>query len=541
MARMDSRVLLVSMPWQSASTPSIQLGILKSALESAHIGVDSLYANLTFANAIGFEEYAKLAAGDWYPFVCEWLFNGFMDPSDGIQDETLMTLMDVFGSNPIAKLAQLKDQYGNILDPRVAARRSMLLNEVELSTRDYFHRIKYSIVPTFYDTLFSECDFGAYTLVGLSCAFSQLVPSLSLAHEIKRRFPKCRTALGGSAVQGPIGAHILKLFPQIDYVCDADGEGAIVAMANGVFVNGSQRSQYDVGQSPLPSYDDYFTQLDRFESGRIGSTRIHDGSIPYESSRGCLIAAKQPCAFCALNGSQPSSSCKSVDSIISDIEELTRRYSPKGITFTDNFVNVQSNRVLFEWLRQREQGTTFFLETTPTLTRPDLALLSGAGVVGIQAGVEALSTSLLGLLGKRNSLSRTLQFLEDCSDLGIAVHYNLLIGIPGESRADYRSVLDLIPSITHLPPPAIPLTPISLQRYSPYWRAPERYGIRNVRPARQYSMIYQHHMIGGLSFFYDFDVEMPPTVDYLNELVDSVLEWRTHYYRHERSTAIEPQ
>ncbi len=514
------------MPWQGAENPSIQLGILKSCLSEKDIEVDSLYANLIFAKALGLDRYADLCGSLWYPFVREWLFNAFMTDSDKVDYSTLVQLMDVFGNNPITKHADIKDRHGSILTPQAELHRHRDPDGHDMNAVSYFRELKSSVIPQYYDTLFTNVDFGKYSVIGFTCGFSQLVPSLSFSAAIKERFPQPQIVFGGSAVQGTTGNALLKHFPQVDLVCPGDGEEVIVSIATGDLDKIDTDNSYLLEHSPAPDYDDYFSQL-----AHIGNTEIYDGTIPYESSRGCLWAAKRPCTFCALNGTDLRVRSKSIGKILADIRTLSRRYAPRQIAFTDNLVNVRHQKELFQVLGDDPLDSSFFLEVKPNLSYDELALVHRAGVTDLQAGIEALSTPIQTLLHKGTTLEGCLGFLRNCADLDINVCYNHLVGIPGESAGQYQEILELIPTIIHLPPPSIPLTPISLQRYSPYWRDPKAFGIIDVIPASQYNLIYPPAIASDFAFIFDFSLDLPSdfNADYINSLVNLTLAWRTEY------------
>jgi ribosomal peptide maturation radical SAM protein 1 len=380
--------------------------------------------------------------------------------------------------------------------------------------------------------LFSRINFGEYDLIGFSCTFSQLLPSLSFAKEIKAKYPNCKIVFGGTGVYGNTGQSLVGDFSQADCVCRGHGEEYIVRIAKGELSYDSQCGEFDLERSPLPDYDDYFDHVHEIQSKGLGDIEIYDGSIPYESSRGCFWATKHPCTFCALNENQPQYKSKSSEKIAKDIESLSEKYSPGRIVFTDNLLNVRGKKELFGVLKTKTSDTAFFAEVKPILTKDELIMIKEAGVDEVQAGIEALSTDLQKLLSKGTVLEQTLRFLEGCRDVGIDVHYNCLIGIPGETEKHYDAIIDFLPSVMSLPPPSIPLTPVSLHRNSAYWLAPEKYGISNVRPAKQYSLIYPKAFASKYAPVYDFDLELPEHFDanYINRLVDGVLEWRREYY-----------
>lgn len=84
-------------------------------------------------------------------------------------------------------------------------------------------------------------------------------------------------------------------------------------------------------------------------------------------------------------------------------------------------------------------------------------------------------------MAKGTSGTQNIWLLRECSSRQILPVWNLLTGIPGETRQDYEATLALLPFLEHLEPPK-GWGKIRIDRYSPYFDRPEEHGIRNVRP-----------------------------------------------------------
>jgi hypothetical protein len=91
--------------------------------------------------------------------------------------------------------------------------------------------------------------------------------------------------------------------------------------------------------------------------------------------------------------------------------------------------------------------------------------------------------------------------------LGIDVNWNLLVGFPGDRQEDYEEMATLIPYIIHLPPPEGPGF-LRLDRFSPYFTNPERYGINNLRPKAIYAEIFPEKTdFYKLAYYFDGDYQ----------------------------------
>ena len=72
--------------------------------------------------------------------------------------------------------------------------------------------------------------------------------------------------------------------------------------------------------------------------------------------------------------------------------------------------------------------------------------------------------SPLKLMKKGVTGLQNVRVLKWCAADGIEVAWNLLYGFPGELPEEYDAMADLVPSLVHLPPPA--LGPIVIDRFS---------------------------------------------------------------------------
>jgi hypothetical protein len=168
-----------------------------------------------------------------------------------------------------------------------------------------------------------------------------------------------------------------------------------------------------------------------------------------------------------------------------------------------------------------------FYEQKSNLDFERLRLLKGAGVNSIQPGIEAFSTALLRRMRKGVTGAQNLRLLRDCRSIGISTSWNLLFNFPGDSDADYEETLSLIRHLRHLSPP-MGFLPVFYDRFSPYFREPEAFGITGLRPFEGYAAAYParfspadfaYHFVG------DADVVEKRNPALVARLEDEVREW----------------
>jgi hypothetical protein len=160
--------------------------------------------------------------------------------------------------------------------------------------------------------------------------------------------------------------------------------------------------------------------------------------------------------------------------------------------------------------------------------------------VRIQPGIESLSSSILKLMDKGTTRLQNIQLLKWSEELKIGLAWNLLFGFPGEPPEEYDDMAKLIPVLTHLPPPTGSGT-VRLDRFSPYWRAPDSYGIKNMRPLWTYDLVYAPlppAVRSQIAYYFDYDhSDFRKPQAYAGTTAAAVLEWQTAY--HKRHATLE--
>jgi hypothetical protein len=200
-ARANPRTLLISMPFYSVRTPSLQLGLL-CAIGNAHgFAVETLHLNLDFAAQVGRELYEKLCQHRG-PELGNWLFAtaAFRERApdqDGRFPYDFPSVLDAADDGDIdaAGLRRLRDQ----------------------------------AVPAFLAHAATAVDWSSYDVVGFTCTFQQNTASFALARHLKERFPRLITLFGGANFEDAMGRELVRGCPWIDYAIDGEADEAFPA------------------------------------------------------------------------------------------------------------------------------------------------------------------------------------------------------------------------------------------------------------------------------------------------------------------------
>lgn len=234
-------------------------------------------------------------------------------------------------------------------------------------------------------------------------------------------------------------------------------------------------------QVPL-DYVPFLDTLERDFQGRIYPMLL------FETSRGCWWGERAHCTFCGLNGTTMKFRYMEPERAIDHLEALFAHY-PRARQFNcvDNIMPKEYPRQVFARCKAPE-GASIFYEVKADLTDEDMALLSAAGVDALQPGIESLSSTSLTLMRKGMTAARNVVFLKRCLIHDLQPAWNLLIGFPGETEDIYQGYAEVIPKITHLPPPT-GVHPVRFDRFSPYFTQAAQHGLE-LAPFDFYSLIY---------------------------------------------------
>jgi len=539
-------VCFVLMPHAPIQRPSIALGLLQARLNQAGIPTTTRYANLAFAEAIGvniYQFYGSLTQAEHLFF--DWIFAEALHGGEGPDDDAFID--DLFRRCPDL-----------LVRPRLVLEREIW------SLRGAAMR--------FIDAQAREIVAGRPKVVGCSSTFQQHVASLALFRRIKELDPGIVTLFGGANCETRMGLATHRLFPQVDYVVSGEADDVVVPLVTrlvggetdirddlpyGVYAPCHRDTEYplvtvgdgapravieDLRASPLPDYDDYFTQL-----GQASFRDLVLPSLPFETSRGCWWGAISHCTFCGLNGTSMAFRAKTGEQALDEIERLFARYRVTSFDAVDNIMSVDYFKDFLPQLAERGRPFRFFYETKSNLKRDQLRLLRDAGVLWIQPGIESFSSELLKLMGKGVQGWANLQTLKWAAQYGIRVIWAQLMGFPGEDDRWLADVARMIPMIAHLQPGFA--TTVRIDRYSMYHRNPERYGI-TLAPMDVYGQVYRLPREDLVDLAYFFQIEegafdarrnwraAEPGHEGMRALLQAVSRWRSAWADPDKSPQL---
>ncbi|MFI8294214.1 RiPP maturation radical SAM C-methyltransferase [Streptomyces sp. NPDC085614] len=474
----DLSVFLVSMPWQSCQSPSLPIGILRSVCAGAGRARPAVFhGSLEWADhlqrktagEVSALDYERVAEAGTFHCVGDWVFAGVLYGDDRFGRDGFGEHVEACGLDP-ATVSRMRELAGDFVEE--AARRILE---------------------------------GAPDVVGFTTTFMQNVPSLALARRLKQLDPRLLVVFGGANCDGAMGAGLHRSYPFVDLVVRGEGEEVFPQLLEtlersgdlaGVpglcwrrdgrtVENSESRGVLAPGRIPVPDYDDWFARLRELRELQ----RHLSPQLPVETSRGCWWGQAHHCTFCGLNGSSMQFRSKTPDRAVGEISYLVERYQVLDLVMVDNIIDSGYYTSVLPRLAALGWDLRIHYEVKANLRPEQITALQQAGVVGIQPGVESLSTPVLKIMDKGVHAVHNVRTLRDGESSHLTVVWNWLVGFPGETPGDYQAVLAQLPALAHLQPPSPGPTRIVLERFSPYFDRPDL-GFPRRRPLDAYRHVY---------------------------------------------------
>lgn len=238
-------------------------------------------------------------------------------------------------------------------------------------------------------------------------------------------------------VGGEVDMTIAKI---AETVCD----GGDPCQFNGVVTSDGRRSRAaaplrPLDSIPVPDFSDF--PWDRFPS------KI----IPMMTGRGCQW---DKCLFCSdvISANGRSFRTKSVEKVLTEMEELSRRHQSTDFIFLD--LKLNSYPGMIRGIAQNIQSLVRGAEWVGTvhvdlrkdngLSREDLEIAVLGGMRRVSFGLETGSQRLLDLMNKGSSVQANGQFIRDAHTTGLSVRCTMFAGFPGETAEDLYQTLEFL-------------------------------------------------------------------------------------------------
>jgi ribosomal peptide maturation radical SAM protein 1 len=392
---------------------------------------------------------------------------------------------------------------------------------------------------------------NGYDVIGFSIAFdAQKLPAAAVAKALRERGCQALMVAGGTGLDGEMGQAFLEQFAEFDLVLRGETDATWPRLLDLV---GAGRGWEDlpgcvfrrdgaicsvreapVGREflnlPAPDYRSYLERRSRSPHGNRGMLAL------VETSRGCWWGRSHHCTFCGIKSVDEEYRVRPAADAVQLITQTYDQYRPDVVYCTDAICPTSYFQDVLPALaraRRTRPDLTVFYETKSNLRRGSVARLAAAGVKWVQPGIESFSTPVLKAMNKGATALQQIAYLKWAQAYGISVTYGILTGTPVERAEHLRAMADLMSKLGHLRPPQT-RSRLQLHRFSPYFKAPQDYGITDVQPFETQRVLYRCADERLRRLCYQLSYRVPEhDADYLRargELDQAIGVWATGYF-----------
>ena len=278
-----------------------------------------------------------------------------------------------------------------------------------------------------------------------------------LAEAIKRANPSIRIAFVGPPVTtSPDRA--LNECPVIDFVCRREFDFSVVEYANGKpldqILGISYRKEGTIAHNPdrpqvedldaMPWVTDIYAR--DMDVTKYNVPFLLHPYVSLYSTRGCPAQ----CTFClwpqTLSGHAWRK--RSTDDVAAEMAHAKKLFPHvKEFFFDDDTFNIQKARTVELCSKLKPLGLTWSCTSRVTTDRDTLKAMREAGCRLLIVGFESGDPQILKNIKKGATVERARDFTRDCHDLGLTIHGDFILGLPGETKESIRNTINFAKSL----------------------------------------------------------------------------------------------
>jgi radical SAM superfamily enzyme YgiQ (UPF0313 family) len=119
----------------------------------------------------------------------------------------------------------------------------------------------------------------------------------------------------------------------------------------------------------------------------------------------------------------------------------------KEFFFDDDTFNIQKARTIELCAKLKPLGLTWSCTSRVTTDRETLKAMREAGCRLLIVGYESGDPQILKNIKKGATVERARDFTRDCHDLGLTIHGDFILGLPGETKESIRNTINFAKSL----------------------------------------------------------------------------------------------
>lgn len=304
-------------------------------------------------------------------------------------------------------------------------------------------------------------------IVGFSCYMWNIEYNLTLAMEVKAKYPDVITVFGGPQV--PDDTEYLEKYSFIDLLIHGEGEIAFHELLKNCLTqksfeninNISYRENGEYKKTPsIPVCD--LTQMPSPYAAGVFDKIIHNPKYAgfqfdtvIETNRGCPYK----CIYCCWSEGKGSLRFFPDERIKNDLDWIAKNKIPFCVCADSNFGIVSRDEKIADYVVElnKKYGYPQKFETTSAKNKDDFVFRINRKLDsrnlnrGISVAVQSMSEDVLEIIGRKNigvgNLSQTLKAYRDA---GMYTYTDIILGLPGETLESFcRGLFDVIEAGQH--------------------------------------------------------------------------------------------
>jgi hopanoid biosynthesis associated radical SAM protein HpnJ len=277
--------------------------------------------------------------------------------------------------------------------------------------------------------------------------------------KIKAVHPNLRIAFVGPPVTTDTDK-ALNECPAIDFVCRREFDFSVVEYANGKpldqilgvsyrkdgkIVHNPDRPQIEKLDKPdMPWVTDVYKR--DLDVTKYNVPFLLHPYVALYSTRGCPAQ----CTFClwpqTLSGHAWRK--RSTDDVAAEMAHAKQLFPEvKEFFFDDDTFNINGPRTIELCEKLKPLGLTWSCTSRVTTSYETLKAMKEAGCRLLIVGYESGDPQILKNIKKGATVERARDFTRDCHKLGLVVHGDFILGLPGETEASIRNTIEFAKSL----------------------------------------------------------------------------------------------
>ena len=246
----------------------------------------------------------------------------------------------------------------------------------------------------------------------------------------------------------------------IDEVISGKEKRGTAYMDSGTFQMEPNLLVEDMDSLPLPARS-------LLDNSKYGYVLLGDNVTTMQTSRGCPFPCGYYCPYPLVQGKKWR--CRSPEHVIKEIKDIVYNHKINKILFRDATFTLDKNRthLICDLIIAEKFDIKWWCETrVDCLDESLMQKMKSAGCVGINVGVETGAPEVMETQAKIGLTLDKLKFIrEKARDVGLDLHFLLMVGLPKETKTSiyktYQLIKELKPEtigVTIVTPyPGIPL------------------------------------------------------------------------------------